>query len=59
MLYFYQKKLEIGEQSRIGFHSFIMDSDDHYTIDIESRQVSYNKKKLSLENIIGLPVIHT
>lgn len=43
---FIRKKLEIGEQSRIGFHSFIMDSDDHYTIDTESRQVSYNKKEI-------------
>jgi acetyltransferase-like isoleucine patch superfamily enzyme len=43
---FIRKKLEIGEQSRIGFHSFIMDSDDHYTVDIENRQVSYNKKEI-------------
>lgn len=41
-----REKLVIGEQSRIGFHSFIMDSDDHYTIDVETRQVKKNRKEI-------------
>ena len=47
---FIRKKLELGVQSRIGFHSFIMDTDDHYTVDVESRQVSYNKKEIIIGN---------
>lgn len=47
---FIREKLELGKQSRIGFHSFIMDSDDHYTINVENRQVSYNKKEIIIGN---------
>lgn len=39
-----REKLVVGEQSRIGFQSFIMDSDDHYTIDVETKRVEKNKK---------------
>lgn len=41
-----REKLVIGEQSRIGFHSFVMDSDDHFTIDVETRQVKKNRKEI-------------
>lgn len=41
-------KFVIGEQSRIGFHSFIMDSDDHYTIDVETRRVNRNSKQIEI-----------
>ena len=34
-----REKLVLGEQSRIGFQSFIMDSDDHYTIDVETKKI--------------------
>ena len=34
-----KSKLEIGENSAIGFHSMIMDSDDHFSFDVENRQV--------------------
>lgn len=35
--------LVIDQYSRIGFLSFIMDSDDHYTINMESKKVARNK----------------
>lgn len=41
-----REKLVIGEQSRIGFQSFVMDSDDHFTIDLETRQVKKNRKEI-------------
>lgn len=43
-----RSKLTVGEETRVGFHSFIMDSDDHYTIDVERKVVSCNKKEISL-----------
>lgn len=47
---FIREKFELGKQSRIGFHSFIMDSDDHYTLNVENQQVSYNKKEIIIGN---------
>lgn len=47
---FIRKKLEIGVQSVIGFHSLIMDSDDHYTVNVENKQVSCNKKEIIIGN---------
>lgn len=35
--------LEIGQYSRIGFLSFLMDSDDHFTVNIENGKVARNK----------------
>lgn len=40
--------LVIGGQTRIGFHCFIMDSDDHYTIDVESKKVFQINKAISI-----------
>lgn len=43
---FIRDKFIMGEQSRIGFHSFVMDSDDHYTIDINDKSVHRNTKPI-------------
>ena len=45
---FIRNKLIIGEQSRIGFHSFIMDSDDHFVIDVETKMVNRNTKPIEI-----------
>lgn len=47
--------LDFGEQSRIGFHSMIMDSDDHYTIDINTHVVNRVCKPINIGkyNFIG------
>jgi len=34
-----KEKLTIGKNSRVGFHSFVMDSDEHFTIDVEKLEV--------------------
>ena len=34
-----RNKLTLGEYSRVGFHSFVMDSDEHFTIDVETKDV--------------------
>lgn len=34
--------LTIGKESRIGFHSMLMDSDDHYTINVANKVVGKN-----------------
>ncbi|MBR4267209.1 MAG: hypothetical protein IKQ46_14235 [Bacteroidales bacterium] len=41
-----RKKLVIGEQSRIGFQSFVMDSDDHFLVDVTTKEVIDNKKEI-------------
>lgn len=43
---FIREGFEMGEQSRLGFHSCAMDSDDHYTIDEESLTVHRNTKPI-------------
>lgn len=35
--------LEIGRYTRIGFLSFFMDSDDHFTVNMETQKVTRNK----------------
>ena len=35
--------LEIGRYTRIGFLSFFMDSDDHFTVNMENQKVARNK----------------
>lgn len=39
-------RLEIGKYTRIGFLSFFMDSDDHFTINTESHNVARNKQPI-------------
>ena len=43
-----REELTIGEHTRLGLHSFIMDSDDHYSIDIETKKVVRNTKPIIL-----------
>ena len=43
-----REKFIMGEQIRLGFHCFVMDSDDHYTIDIETKKVTRNTKPIIL-----------
>lgn len=43
-----REKFIVGEQIRLGFHCFVMDSDDHYTIDIETKKVARNTKPIIL-----------
>lgn len=52
---FIRSKLEIGEYTRIGFHSFIFDSDDHFVIEIDTKSVPVNRKgiKIGSYNWIG------
>lgn len=38
--------LEIGRYTRIGFLSFFMDSDDHFTVNMENQKVSRNKASI-------------
>ena len=45
---FIRQRLMIGENTDIGFHSFIMDSDDHFTIDVETKIVGNNNKPISI-----------
>ncbi len=40
--------LEVGYQSRIGFHSHVMDTDDHFVVDVEKRTVTTNTKRIVL-----------
>lgn len=39
---FIRSKLIIGEQTDLGFHSVVMDSDDHFTINIETKKINNN-----------------
>ena len=41
-----REKFVLGEQSRLGFHTFVMDSDDHFTSDAETLIVHKNKKPI-------------
>lgn len=41
-----REKFVLGEQSRLGFHTFVMDSDDHFTSDAETLVVHKNKKPI-------------
>ncbi|OYP62589.1 hypothetical protein [Prevotella sp. P2-180] len=43
-----RNQLTIGEHSRIGFHSFVMDSDDHFTIDCNTHLISRNTKPITI-----------
>ena len=38
----------MGSNSRLGFHGFIMDSDDHFTVDINTRKVYRNCKPIKI-----------
>lgn len=40
--------LVIGEQTDVGFHSFVMDSDDHFTIDIKSKKIANNNRPIRI-----------
>lgn len=46
---------ELGFQSGLGFHSLVMDSDDHFTIDTATMEVKRNSKpiKIGAYNFIG------
>ncbi len=48
--YFIRNKLIVGENSRIGFHSFVMDSDDHFTINIKTKLIQRNTKQIIIGN---------
>jgi acetyltransferase-like isoleucine patch superfamily enzyme len=39
-------KLEMGEYSRLGFQSIVMDADDHYTINVANKKITRNKKAI-------------
>lgn len=41
-------RLDFGENSRLGFHSVVMDSDDHFSFDVESRKVPRFSKPISI-----------
>lgn len=41
-----RSEFQMGIHSRLGFHGFIMDSDDHFTIDINTRKVYRNSKPI-------------
>lgn len=41
-----RERLSIGEQSRIGFQSFVMDSDDHFLVNVDTKEVAANKKEI-------------
>lgn len=52
---FIRSYLEYGQHSRLGFHSMIMDSDDHYLIDTETHFVNRFSKPIIIGkyNFIG------
>ena len=41
-------ELQMGLHSRLGFHSLILDSDDHYTIDTGTRKIYKNSKPIKI-----------
>lgn len=43
-----RSKLDIGRYTRIGFLSFFMDSDDHYTINTETMKIANNKAPIKI-----------
>lgn len=43
-----REKLLVGEQTNLGFGSFLMDSDDHFCIDVESRKIFNNNKAIQI-----------
>lgn len=45
-----REKLTIGEQTSIGFHSHIMDSDDHFTINVLTGDIHKNTAPILLGN---------
>lgn len=45
---FIREKLSLGKGARVGFHGFIMDSDDHFTIDVELKKVANNKRPIKI-----------
>lgn len=52
---FIRNLLDFGEQSRLGFHSMVMDSDDHFTIDTETHKINRTHKPIIIGkyNFIG------
>ena len=45
---FIREKLSLGKGAWVGFHGFIMDSDDHFTIDVELKKVANNKRPIKI-----------
>lgn len=45
---FIRSKLIIGEQTDLGFHSVVMDSDDHFTINIETKKINNNTSPIKI-----------
>lgn len=45
-----RQKVSIGDYTRIGFHSFLMDSDEHYTINVATNTIVRNTAKIVLGN---------
>ena len=43
-----RQRLVVGENTDIGFHSVIMDSDDHFTIDVDKKTIANNNKPISI-----------
>jgi acetyltransferase-like isoleucine patch superfamily enzyme len=41
-----RSQLTIGKYTSVGFHSFFMDSDDHYMINVQTGEVKENKKEI-------------
>lgn len=40
--------LTVGIQTGLGFHSFLMDSDDHFTIEIDTKRILNNSKPIHI-----------
>ena len=45
---FIRRRLSIGKNTGIGFHSHIMDSDDHFTIDVINNTIANNNKSINI-----------
>lgn len=43
-----RSELQMGKHSRLGFHGLIMDSDDHFTFDVNSRKIYRNSKPIKI-----------
>ena len=52
-----REKLTIGEQTSIGFHSHIMDSDDHFTINVLTGDIHKNTAPILWKSWCGRPKV--
>ena len=43
-----REKVTIHEQTRLGFHCFLMDSDEHYTVDVNTMRIFRNTKPIEI-----------